>query len=605
MAVALSFFFHHSLPHCAVSCQPYVSAVTSLATPPTTQCAAPYCPAAPTLAELSTSPMTCQCCTCGHCVHPAAFKPFHRPPSPPLSANTLILPSTASAIDAPLHITGRKRAHYDRDNNRTSPALLEALYWRKEEGDRDGKEEKREREDGHKSDGKEKEEKGNRPSTAQRPTDAQRTATPSIRIGTASSCRCPCHTELAALTQPSADTRPRSAVISLRLSHAVQPPQPRSTLATPPSPSAAHTKRQKADTTADTVTAIPRGTAARPPSSRPTSGRSTRGRQLHVQTPLSTDTAIFRGATAPSPIPTQHTPRTPHDGKYDDDTLDDEDEHQVNEEIEAARSEARARSVQQRAKEEAIAAADAVRRGKLQLAFQAAQAKRAQQVRADDAYYADMLQRQYERRVKMDFFQRKFELHRRERRLADGNQDERRATGGGLSRPAFVDFGGRNTRPTVEGERLLSFNITPDLPPNAPAQPQSYNSARRAATERLRQKQLVVRRVREQLEEEGAEEAGDGQSEYDKKVASLAQRQRVQQQQQHHAQRMAAATHKPQRSSRPSPGGHSAATGGGSGSAYVPLLPLPVEPMASASQSSYASFRPPSSQSVKVQRQRG
>ena len=224
-------------------------------------------------------------------------------------------------------------------------------------------------------------------------------------------------------------------------------------------------------------------------------------------------------------------------------------------------------------------------------------------MRADDAYYADMLRRQYERRVKMDMFRHQFEVQRRERMLAEGKEDERGAVGGGLGRPVFVDFGGRNTRSSVDSERMLSFNIIPDLPPNAPPQPQSYSSARKAAMERLRQKQLVVERVREELEEQGVHEGGAGQSDYDRKVASLAQRQRVQQQQQHHAQRMAA-TQKPQRSSRPPTPNRSAVGVGSSGSAYVPLLPLPIEPMASASQTSYASFRPPSSQSVRVQRQR-
>ena len=528
--------------------------------------------------------MTCQCCRCGHCAHPASFRPFHRPPSPSLPNNTLILPSTASAIDAPLHITGKKRAYHDRDSNRTSPALLEALHWTKEAADE-----------------KEREAKAGEPERAAEnadwSSDEQRPNTAS-----APSCRCECHTEVETALTAHSEFRPASALVPSRSAARSGAPLQQSALVSPRSSNATHSKRQKADTTAAT-TATPRNTAMH--GSRPASSRSTKGRQLQVHTPLNTDTAIFRGAIAPSPIPTHHTPPTPHDNKYDDDTVDGaDDDDGVDAAIEANRAEARARSLQKKAKADAITAADTARRDKLEAAFQASQAKRAQQLRADDKYYGDMLQRQYERRVKMDFFRTQFESNRRTRRLADGTDVDRAVGGGGLSRPVFVDFGGRNTRSSVEGERLLSFNILPDLPPNAPQQPQSYNSARKAAVERLRQKQLVVKRVKAELEEDGVEAAGDGQSEYDRKVASLAQRQRVQQQQQHHAQRMAAATHKPQRSSRPSTAERSAAVGSEGGSAYVPLLPLPIEPMASASQASYASFRPPSSQSVKLQRQR-
>ena len=564
-----------------------------------TQCAVPgsvCCRLAEAAPFICSPSMTCQCCTCGHCVHPASFRPFHRPPSPPLPNNTLILPSTASAIDAPFHSTGRKRAHYDRDSNKTSPALLEALYWRRDDrdGGEDGRAAGKQHEQGKGSDGKEKKEKGSRPSSRHEPSSA-------------ASCRCPCHSASTAFAQQPVDSRPTSALASPRSPRHTHAPQTHSTLGTPRSLKASATKRLKADTT----TATPRSTAAAY-GARPVSGRSTSsGRQLRIHTPLNTDTAIFKGTNALSPIPTLHTPSTPHDAKYDEDDIAQQSEHdrQLNEQIEAARVEARIRSLQKKARDDALSAADEARRDKLEAAFQTAQAKRAQQVRADDAYYAAMLRRQYERRVKMDFFRQRFELHRREQRLAEGKEDERTAAGsGGLSRPAFVDFGGRNTRSTVDSERLLSFNIIPDLPPNAPSQPQSYNSARKAAMERVRQKQLVVKRVREELAEEGVEEAGDGQSEYDRKVAALAQRQRVQQQQQqqqqHHAQRLAAATHKPQRSSRPATAERSAASVGSSGSAYVPLLPLPVEPMTSASQSSYASFRPPSAQSVKVQRQR-
>lgn len=437
----------------------------------------------------------------------------------------------------------------------------------------------------------EREEKGDRPSSEQRPSTAHSTAPLSIRIGTASSsssstatsCRCPCHT-----APVSAATGPTSAALSPRSPTHPHAQQPHSTLSTPHSPTAAHTKRQKPDTTAATTTVTPRSTAAAAHSSRPASGRSTGGRQLHIHTPLNTDTAIYKGAMALSPIPTRHTPTTPHDNKYD------HDHHHTT---------AHPITTPHTTKQPSAAAADTVRREKLTAAYEAAQLKRAQQVRVDDSYYADMLHRQYERRVKMDYFRHQFDQHRQQQRLAEGKVGDRGGVIGG--RPAFVDYGGRNTRPTVESERLLSFNILPDLPPNIPAQPQSYNSARRAAVERLRQKQLVVERVRGQLEEEGVSEAVDGESEYDRRVAALAQRQRVQQQQQHHAQRMtAAATHKPQRSSRPSTAERSVAAGSSSGSAYAPLLPLPIEPMASASQTSYASFRPPSSQSVKMQRQR-
>ena len=385
----------------------------------------------------------------------------------------------------------------------------------------------------------------------------------------------------------------------------MHPAHPRSTLATPRSATTAHPKRHKANTS--TAAATPRGATAAGRSDRPASGRSASGRQLHIHTPLTTDTAIYKGAIALSPIPTRHSPPTPHDGKYDDDDDDDENsqrdeyDEQLTAQLEASRNESRARSAAQKAKADALSAADAARRGQLEAAFQAAQKQRARQVRADDAYYASMLQRQYERRVKMDFFQQRFEQHRLAQRLADGTASSTELS----TRPAFVDFGGRNTRPAVDGERLLSFNITPDLPPNAPPRAQSYKSARGAAVERLRQKRLVVGRVREQLQAAGVEAAGgDGQSEYDRRVASLAQRQRVQQQQQHHAQRMAAVTHKPQRSSRPSADERSATVAGSrSGSAYKPLLPLPIEQMPSAAQSSYASFRPPSAQSRRAQRQ--
>ena len=74
------------------------------------------------------------CAHCGHSNHAHSFTPYHLPPSPPLPANTLILPSTASALHLPLHFDSRKRS-FTASHNATSPALLEALYWTAEAND--------------------------------------------------------------------------------------------------------------------------------------------------------------------------------------------------------------------------------------------------------------------------------------------------------------------------------------------------------------------------------------------------------------------------------------------------------------------------------------
>ena len=81
--------------------------------------------------------MTCECCRCSHSGHavqrPPPFIPYHRAPDPPLPANTLILPSTASVFDVPHRFTAGKRS-FSISSNSTSAALLDALYWH---GDRD------------------------------------------------------------------------------------------------------------------------------------------------------------------------------------------------------------------------------------------------------------------------------------------------------------------------------------------------------------------------------------------------------------------------------------------------------------------------------------
>lgn len=141
------------------------------------------------------------------------------------------------------------------------------------------------------------------------------------------------------------------------------------------------------------------------------------------------------------------------------------------------------------------------------------------QVKADDKFYHEMMLKQYERRVKMQEFQRRHESQRAERlrQSNDSNLPSRSLSRSTNSfapsrsfshrfqphssasivneKPVFAEFGATNTRTKVKAHYMKTHNITPDLPPNQAREPQSYSQARRTAINQLYQREAAIARL--------------------------------------------------------------------------------------------------------------
>ena len=362
--------------------------------------------------------MTCECCQCGHCVHAhhrPLFIPYHRPPSPPLPANTLILPSTASVLDVPLRFTTSKRS-FSISSNSTSPALLDALHW-SEEGDAAGDE-----------DAKRLKSTGQRAvlsmSLASTASAASSTSAASAAATTDSShCTCRCHASDSSHHTEPAEDRPQttsgvgvaSTVMAITVPHSTSSSKRSRTVDGRPLSSSSSTTTRSARPRADTSSSPPQ-----PPTS----------------------------------LPLHHT------------DLHHEEEPDIEAEMEG---QLRRSELSDRPNSAAAQwAEDRARRERLTQQYEAAAERRKQQVRADDVYYAVTLRKQWERRVRMEWYQARAERERvaRGRMKSEGKiarELSNDAAAEMQGRPVFLDFGGCNARPAVQSERMKTHNITPDV----------------------------------------------------------------------------------------------------------------------------------------------
>ena len=369
--------------------------------------------------------MQCGSCACTCCPHPHSgsqrkFIPYHRAPSPALPANTLILPSSASAFDAPPHQSTRKRA-FSHVTNVTSAELLQALYWEEEdgvEGEQDTASPRRE------------------PETA----DAQREAllTQSGETKGRQASPSPSLTlKLPSTSSSSVRAEPSARPLCPR------PRSPRPASSRPLSPRPLSPPQQTA-TSQVLVISKPAVTAAvssayhlQPPAS----ARSARSAGSRSSV-LDSGTAVFHGRGSPA--------------------ISLQAQGQVNDSVQEA---AAAASLDKRKREAELHwERDEARRELLRAAFETAQQRRLQRVAADDRFYADMLRRQWERRVMMQHFEARAQQGRQRRR---SEQDGSRAAAAGAeaadNKPAFADYGSSSAQRQRDGQHLRTFNISPDV----------------------------------------------------------------------------------------------------------------------------------------------
>jgi hypothetical protein len=397
---------------------------------------ADLCPAAPillfdagahayTLAIVVYSPshchpgiMQCGSCSCTCCDHPhngsqRNFIPYHRAPTPPLPANTLILPSSASAFDAPPHQSTRKRA-FSHVTNITSAELLEALYWKEEgEEDDDGFSTEREREEG----------------------DGQQEVR-AVQTGEAKGRQASSSPSFTLTLPPESSSSVQAGRMSRPLSP--RPVSPRPAISRPLSPRPLSPSQQ---TTTSQVLTISRPAVSSSASSAahhlqpPASARSTSSRSPVPDS----DTAVFHGRRSP-------TPNSQAAGQVNDSMQD-----------------AAAASLEKRKREAELHwERDKARREVLRAAFEASQQRRLQRVSADDRFYADMLRRQWERRVMMQHFEARAQQER-QRRRTELTGTAAASVEAADDKPAFADYGASSAQRQQDGQRLRTFNISPDV----------------------------------------------------------------------------------------------------------------------------------------------
>ena len=364
--------------------------------------------------------MQCSSCSCTCCEHfqpdsRRKFVPYHRAPSPPLPANTLILPSSASAFDAPPHQSTRKRA-FLHATNISSAQLLEALYW-------EGEGEQSEAE----------------PSTA--PEQDSRaegewaivhTGEPKVRQESTSP----------PLTQP-LPTAGSHAARSLR-PPSPRPPPPRSATPRPPSPRPLSQSQQPASSSQVlTINRAAVPSSASSPAQHlqpPASARSAASSRSHSPALLDSDTAVFRGRR---PLTSSSEP---------------------GEEASDAKRDAVAASLETRKREAELHwERDKARREVLRSAFESAQQSRLQRVAADDRFYNEMLRRQWERRVMMQHFEARAQQERQRRRSEQDGTSPAAAAETADFKPVFADYGASSAQRLQDGQRLRTFNISPDV----------------------------------------------------------------------------------------------------------------------------------------------
>ena len=376
-----------------------------------------------------------------------AFLPYHRPPSPPLPANTLILPSTASSLDVPLHFSTRKRRFFALSSNATSAALLEALHHIGEEG-----------------------------AAVEKP---QRPAHAEIRQPLSSSYASTASQTSSEEWQSDYDRHSRlESTSESQRSRRVQSPTPQSPTRTAPAAATTQRRPRTGESRSPNASAPspPRRavnsaqsrTASPPFAARPSSPAVRHGADQRPQTPFRPTRPVTAenaqpkttppAGQSPQPVPIhrssspQRERRSPSPSRR---VRVDTGKLKVADLSSSAGAESRRRP--------ASAVVDSHHRAQV---HHAAQRKRQEQGRTDDVYYAAMMRRQWERRVRMDFLQGELERHRAEQRLqTEGrvSRDLNDALAGLQQRPVFADFGGNNTRPAGQAHLMTSFNITPDV----------------------------------------------------------------------------------------------------------------------------------------------